>query len=280
MSPSSRLEDNGWGFTGRIRKIRYASLRDPCLDIAILTPHELFARRGNLPNQTGDAWTTFEMDLREPNPIPAAFDFTRFLVSSITFMAHLREVSVYLDDKRLVHLTKDVASPKRLPIPRGLRPTSMMGFMKIKGLKSAREWFIAMRSIPCRLLSPSTALHITAEVMNWVYSTGTEKPKQTPIIEHIKPKTGFFSSLFGFGGSTPQRTASPLPPQPAINEADCLKVAQSSVVLTIFTAEADVKLSQKISAELHRSTKKNPPRTLKYELIYVCHSPHTDCQRR
>ena len=105
--------------------------------------------------------------------------------------------------------------------------------------------------------------------MKWVYSAGTEKPKPVQVIEQIKPKTGFFSSLFGFNGSTPQRVPSPLPPQPVINEAEYLKVDQSSVVLRIFTAEVDIKLSQKISAELHRSTKKNPPRTLKYELIYV-----------
>jgi len=112
--------------------------------------------------------------------------------------------------------------------------------------------------------------------MNWVYSTGTEKPKQPPVVEQTKPKTGFFSSLFGLGGgNTPQRTPSPLPPQPVVNDAEYLKVGQSSVVLTIFTADVDVKLSQKISAELLRSTKKNPPRTLKYELIYVGHHTHT-----
>ena len=104
--------------------------------------HKLFARRGDLPNKTNDSWTTFEMDLREPTPIPVAFDFTRFLVSSITFMAHLREVSVYFDDKRLAHLTKDAGAPTQLTIPRNLRPTSTMGFMNIKGLKSARTHFI------------------------------------------------------------------------------------------------------------------------------------------
>ena len=108
----------------------------------ILMSQELFARRGNLPNKTNDLWTTFEMDLREPAPIPAAFDFTRFLVSSITFMAHLREVSVYFDDKRLVHLTKDAGIPKQLTIPGGLIPTSTMGFMNIKTLKSTRQRFI------------------------------------------------------------------------------------------------------------------------------------------
>ena len=116
--------------------------------------------------------------------------------------------------------------------------------------------------------------------MNWVYSTGTERPNQIPVIEQTKHKAGFFSSLFGLGGgSTPQRAASPLPPQPAINETEYLKVGQSSVVLAIFTAEVEVKLSQKISVELHRSTKKNPPRALKYELIYVCRPPPTPVTR-
>ena len=105
----------------------------------MLTSHKLFVRRGNIPDQPHDPWTTFEMDLREPTPIPNAFDFTRFLVSSITFMTHLREVSVYFDDKRLVHLKKDVGAHKQLTIPPGLTPTSAMGFMNIKGLKSARE---------------------------------------------------------------------------------------------------------------------------------------------
>ena len=104
--------------------------------------------------------------------------------------------------------------------------------------------------------------------MKWVYSAGTEKPKPPPVVEPIKPKAGFFS-LFGFGGNTPQRSSTPIPPQPVIDESEYLKVDQSSVVLTIFTAEVDVKLNQKISTELHRSTKKNPPRALKYELIYV-----------
>ena len=100
---------------------------------------KLFARHGNLPNQTDDPWTVFEMDLRESAPIPTAFDFTRFLVSSITFMVHLREVSVYFDGRRLVHLTKDAGIPKHLALPAGLTPTSPMGIMHINGLKSTRK---------------------------------------------------------------------------------------------------------------------------------------------
>jgi len=107
-----------------------------------LTYRKLFVRRGDLPDQIDDPWTTFEMDLREPAPIPTAFDFTRFLASSITFMANLREVSVYFDDKRLAHLTKYPGTPKELTLPPGLTPTSPMEYMHINGLKSTRKGFI------------------------------------------------------------------------------------------------------------------------------------------
>ena len=130
------------GFHWKDKKDQVRVASRLCPSMTRLTSRELFARRGNLPNQTNDPWTTFELDLREPTPIPAAFDFTRFLVSSITFMAHLREVSVYFDDKRLVHLTKDAGAPRGLAVPRGLRAASTMGFMSIKGLKSTRERFV------------------------------------------------------------------------------------------------------------------------------------------
>ena len=81
--------------------------------------------------------------------------------------------------------------------------------------------------------------------MNWVYTTRTDELMQAPVAELIPPG--------------------------AVDNAEYLEVGQSSVMLSIFTAEVDVKLSEKISAELHRSTKKNPPRALKYELIYVRH---------
>lgn len=79
------------------------------------------------------------MDLREDAPIPVAFNFTRFLASSITFMTHLRQVSVYFDDKRLVLLNKDAGLPTQIPISQGLIPTSKTGVMNIKELKSTRK---------------------------------------------------------------------------------------------------------------------------------------------
>jgi len=66
--------------------------------------------------------------------------------------------------------------------------------------------------------------------------------------------SGFFSSLFAvFGASSPNH----------------LEANSSNIVLTIFAANVDVRLDKKMTAELLRSTKKNPPSRLRYELIYV-----------
>ncbi|EIN13823.1 hypothetical protein PUNSTDRAFT_117488 [Punctularia strigosozonata HHB-11173 SS5] len=229
---------------------------------------QLFVRRGTLPpdqlppsseNGHGNPWTTFEMDLREPQPIPSPFDFTRFLASSITFMNTLSDVSFYFDDKRLARLTKSPGVPKQLSLPQGLKATSDANMMHVRGIQS-------------------TPLHISAQVMRWVHTVGTDKPpppaKQR---QQAKPSAqtsgGFFSSLFSsLGVSTPQRSNTPLPPAPPLpkpKEVDLTENIDSSVVLTIFSADVEVKLDKKMTAELVRSTKKNPPSRMKYELIYT-----------
>lgn len=88
-------------------------------------------------------WTSFEMALREAAPIPGAFDFTRFVASSITFMTHLSEVSIYFDDKRLAKLTKTTGVPRTLEIPKGLKRSSASNIMNATGIKSTR-----MSSVP------------------------------------------------------------------------------------------------------------------------------------
>ena len=97
---------------------------------------QLFARRGTLPEPS--SWTTFEMALRDPAPMPAAFDLARFLASSITFMVHLRDVSVYFDGHRLARLSKDPGIAATVQIPRGMKTSSPFGTMHIKAITSTR----------------------------------------------------------------------------------------------------------------------------------------------
>ena len=100
---------------------------------------QLYVRRGT-EGDAVDAWTTFQMPLREPGPMPPAFDFTRFLVSSIPFMTYLSEVSVYFDDKRLVKLSKNPDVPKKVPMMKELKGMSPKGMMNVKSIKTTREF--------------------------------------------------------------------------------------------------------------------------------------------
>ncbi|KAI0933780.1 hypothetical protein AcW1_005516 [Taiwanofungus camphoratus] len=216
---------------------------------------QLFARRGKrTETDHDDPWTTFEMPLREPAPIPRAFDFTRFLASSITFMVHLKEVSVYLDDRRISRLTKDPGAPKSISISKGLKRTSPTGIMHVKEVQT-------------------TPLSIKAEVIRWVYMAGTEKrlPPKPAAKVSAGGAGGFFSSLFSSfaGAAAPQRSSTPVPTATSIEEVDPTIVTETSVVLSIFTADVGVKLDQKMRSELHRSTKKNPPTNMRLELIYT-----------
>jgi len=107
---------------------------------------QLFARRGDLPaaeeNDTYRQWTTFQMALREAAPMPTAFDFIRFLTSSITFMAHLQNVTVWFDGHQIAKLVKDIGVPKDLPIPTGLKRTSDLSMMTMIGVKTTCELFL------------------------------------------------------------------------------------------------------------------------------------------
>lgn len=97
---------------------------------------QLYARRGTLPEPS--EWTTFEMALREPAPMPIAFDLARFLASSITFMAHVREISIHFDGRTLARLVKDPGSAATVAIPRGLKTASPFSTMHVKTISSTR----------------------------------------------------------------------------------------------------------------------------------------------
>lgn len=211
---------------------------------------QLFVRRGQVPEeQQADDWTTFDMPLREPGPIPNAFDLTRFLTSSITFMSHINEVSIFFDDIRLSHISKAAGAEKSLGIPKGLRPRSVGGTMTVRSVTSR-------------------ALHIKAEVLRWVYSSGSEKAKPEPKTQQ-PTQSSFFSSLFSAltPMATPPRTPDPTPP--AQLQEDLLTAVDSSVMLAIYSAHAGVKLDNKLALELQRSTKKNAPSHVRVDLIYT-----------
>jgi hypothetical protein len=130
-------------FYWKDKKNQVSYIFTPHLDLVTTILFQLYVRRGTIPASAGDMvdpWTAFQMKLREPGPIPPTLDLTRFLVSSITFMVHLSEVSVYFDDKRLVRLSKDCGASKEVPMLKGLKGTSPKGIMGIESIETMRKF--------------------------------------------------------------------------------------------------------------------------------------------
>lgn len=122
-----------------------------------------------------------------------------------------------------------------------------------------------------KLIGYVLALYIQAQVMKWIYTSGTERKRQNVQKAVKTPGAGsFFSSLFSSlsGSSTPQKTQVALP---VVEEKiDHLAISETSVSLSVYSASILVRLDKKLSSEIQRSTKKNPPPKMKFELIYVC----------
>jgi hypothetical protein len=144
----------------------------------------------------------------------------------------------------------------------------------------------------------STPVHIRAEVIKWVYLAGSDKTKPvkrkstlTPAVDGA-PATqsnSFLASLISSFASP--RSATPSRPSPFASgrgtpapsalihapervdlkklSIDQRKSVESSVLLSVFTAEARVKLDEKMETELERATKKKAPFSVKVGLIYV-----------
>lgn len=120
--------------------------------------------------------------------------------------------------------------------------------------------------------------------MYCVYVAGSSKPRRQVVKPAPKAEaaasSGFFSSLFSSLTSAPR---SPVPtPSPnavvtkeieqareAAEQIKLLEVTETSVLLSVFAVDIDVKLDEKMRQELQRATKKNPPSRMRLELIYV-----------
>ncbi|KAF8119380.1 hypothetical protein EV363DRAFT_1511706 [Boletus edulis] len=63
-------------------------------------------------------WTTFKMPLRKAAPMPQRFsELMQFLASSIVFMVHLKEVTVFFDHHCVGQVKKSLGQSQAVPIP-------------------------------------------------------------------------------------------------------------------------------------------------------------------
>ncbi|KIJ58355.1 hypothetical protein HYDPIDRAFT_119620 [Hydnomerulius pinastri MD-312] len=179
----------------------YVSSGDKEMEFSWNDENGLYYRFGDLPQTaTRDLWTTFKMPLREAAPMPPVSEFMQFLASSITFMVHLKDVTVFFDHHRVGQINKSLGQSQAIPIPTELERLSPEKNMIVK---SVQQYPITIKA-------------------------GIMLPRYDPMRMH-----------------------------------------ETKVDLTVFTAEVKVTVDEKLSKELNRCTKKNPPSRLKYSLIYT-----------
>jgi hypothetical protein len=227
---------------------------------------QLLARSGDLPadtaseaSTTGNPWTSFTMDLREPSPLEGPLDLARFFVTSLTFMRTMKKIDMLIDDVRVLRISKQVKDKTKVN-KRGMKRSSTHGMMTVTGVDA-------------------TGMLITAEVMQWLagesasidllmIATGfVPPPMPTPaaiINEGSKRFASFFSSSLFNRASTP----APPPPPPPAPIQDPMAITIASREIHTYQAEIKVTVSSTFGKELERATKKPPPKTMPASLVY------------
>lgn len=206
---------------------------------------QLFVKEGKNPNmqtdvtEEGKPWTTFEIGLREPAPMPDVLPFCRFLANALAFTNSLRTISLYINDHCLCTLTKKLAPTRTVPSIPGLQMFSPSKIMTIKSVDV----------LP---------VQIDCKVMQWA----TYSP--APIAKAMSAPMNFTAKLFASfntssSSSQPQVQAAPI---------DKATVLSASLFLRMVSANVAVSIPSTLGKELERATKNPPPRNTLVQMLY------------
>lgn len=217
------------------------------------------------------------MDLRDPSPmLTKPFDLAKFIATSITFMTHIRRISVFMDEHCLFQMSKASGLSEPVKWPGKLKSESSLRYMRMASVSSQGMLKQALVAT-CFLISLTiyTVVVISAAVTRWVYLVGSDSTiAQEKAIAKSKPTPSFFSSLNTFTSffspspspTPPEDTRTPLQKMP---DSEKLEMIESSVQLQIYTGEIGVKLPPKIATDIERATRKKTPANLSYQIVFV-----------
>ncbi|KAH0828805.1 hypothetical protein J3R83DRAFT_3253 [Lanmaoa asiatica] len=198
---------------------------------------QLYVRQGDLPSEeTPSPWTIFQVPLREPGQMPGVIDLMRFLATSITFMVHLKDVGVFLNEHCIGHIEKFPGMAKAVDLPVALE-------------RSSPSKMVVVDRLECHhfAIEAKTAIEI-------------QEPPPTEV-----PESDGQCDLSTASQSLPQLDAASLP----LRTGDPTRLYTAKLDLTVFTVEVDVNVNEKLSRNLIRCTAKKPPSRLTYSLVYT-----------
>ncbi|KAL5334762.1 hypothetical protein BJX70DRAFT_346090 [Aspergillus crustosus] len=197
----------------------------------------LFTRRLQL-RETANPETTFVLDYRnDTSPVPSLMQLCQFLSSSLTFVS-LECIELWLDDWDVLRLTKKTAPSITLTIPKDIETKTQEGLMKITDVTRevaqvdaawmrAVEWNPNASTIREGIRDTTVSLR---SFLSRLTQSAPEKPGETP-----------YKGITGDAG-------------------DLTRSTTASVFLHINSATIQVSVSQSLSSELERATRKPPPK--------------------
>ncbi len=217
--------------------------------------NSLFTRRLQLSEEHTRPETSFVLDYREKSSqVPSLLSLSQFLATSLTFVG-LEEIELWLDDWRLLKLTKKGAPSDSVLLPRDVETKTTEGMMRVIGVERQR-------------------VQIDADIMKMV---GWKAPIDTfgagSNTNNTPSLRNFFSRLAA-GPSSESSTKKTAKEDKTAQQApseDLAGRSRASVFLHITTASIRTTVTTSFAQELQRATKKPPPTTTRLAILTSSH---------
>ena len=218
----------------------------------------LFTKRRQLPNSPSTK-TTFMLPMRnDTSPVPDLLSLCQFLTSSLTFVG-LEGIDLWLDDWRILKLSKKNAPSMDIPIPREVNRKTREGLMQLANVtKEAAQldahWLKAMEWKPQRTINRD--------------DDGGSGQARTAAAPTQSLRT-FFARLAPSSSNTVALERSAKEEREAQNRILEDLLGESTATLFVHIKKGAVRTSpnQNFTAELERATKKPPPKTTTVSLL-------------
>ncbi|KAL9081387.1 MAG: hypothetical protein Q9157_000106 [Trypethelium eluteriae] len=222
--------------------------------------NSLFTRMGKVPTQQVSPETAFVLDYRnQSSPVPNLMSICQFLSTSLTFVG-LECIELYLDQWRLLLLTKKTAPGADVQLPREVNLKTQEGLMKIVGVEHQSA------QIDARWLN----------IVGWSLVKSTDLSQSDNASDATPSLRSFFSRLNVSSSSANAAKKQAVREEEATQRAiaeDLAGECQATVFLRVSTVNIQTYVPKALAQELERATKKPPP---KHTRIAILTSPHDE----
>ncbi|KDE08540.1 hypothetical protein MVLG_01317 [Microbotryum lychnidis-dioicae p1A1 Lamole] len=205
----------------------------------------------------GHPWSTFAMDLREPEPMPDPLVFARFLTTCLAFTTKIRHVSMHFDGHVLFRVTKALAPSRPIPLRSNLAATSPLKILHLTRIDEA-------------------PVQLKVDISRWLLCYAVQPKAPTPSFASAPAAAASSFASKMLAAFTSKSSAAPAPalvPTASSSVAtpiqDPFTLLAVSLFLRTVSSTLRVTPTRQFSTEMLRATKKGLPSTTVYSLIWT-----------